>query len=79
TRGIPLVYYGDEIGMHGGSDPDNRRDFPGGWKEDARNAFLPGGRTPEERKVFTRVRDLARLRSRLEPLRHGRLLHMFAD
>ncbi len=25
TRGIPLVYYGDEIGMPGAGDPDNRR------------------------------------------------------
>ncbi|PYT97858.1 MAG: hypothetical protein DMG38_18025 [Acidobacteria bacterium] len=26
-RGIPEIYYGDEIGMPGGGDPDNRRDF----------------------------------------------------
>jgi glycosidase len=25
TKGIPLVYYGDEIGMPGAGDPDNRR------------------------------------------------------
>ncbi|MFO0553204.1 MAG: alpha-amylase family glycosyl hydrolase [Polyangiaceae bacterium] len=25
TKGIPLVYYGDEIGMPGSGDPDNRR------------------------------------------------------
>ena len=24
-RGIPCIYYGDEIGMPGGNDPDNRR------------------------------------------------------
>lgn len=23
--GVPLIYYGDEIGLHGGHDPDNRR------------------------------------------------------
>lgn len=23
--GVPLLYYGDEIGLHGGEDPDNRR------------------------------------------------------
>lgn len=23
--GVPLIYYGDEIGLHGGGDPDNRR------------------------------------------------------
>ena len=25
TRGIPLVYYGDEVGLPGAGDPDNRR------------------------------------------------------
>lgn len=25
TRGVPLIYYGDEIGLAGGGDPDNRR------------------------------------------------------
>ena len=30
-RGTPCIYYGDEIGMLGGNDPENRHDFPGGW------------------------------------------------
>jgi glycosidase len=25
TPGVPCIYYGDEIGMPGGNDPDNRR------------------------------------------------------
>jgi len=50
-RGIPLVYYGDEIAMTGGADPDNRRDFPGGWTTDASNAFSASGRTPEQQAV----------------------------
>src|SRR5437867_2968965 len=35
ARGLPMVYAGDEIGTPGGGDPDNRRDFPGGWAGDA--------------------------------------------
>lgn len=34
--GIPLVYYGDEIGLRGGKDPDCRRPFPwdsASWNE----------------------------------------------
>jgi len=42
-RGIPELYYGDEIGMPGGGDPDNRRDFPGGWTDDPKNAFTEAG------------------------------------
>jgi neopullulanase len=26
--GAPCVYYGDEVGMEGGADPDNRRAYP---------------------------------------------------
>jgi len=75
-RGIPLVYYGDEIAMPGKGDPDNRRDFPGGFPGDARNAFEAAGRTPDEQSVFEHVKRLAVLRGELRPLRHGRTLHL---
>jgi glycosidase len=52
ARGVPMIYYGDEIAMSGGDDPDNRRDFPGGWSDDLLNAFKPSGRTPEQQEVF---------------------------
>jgi glycosidase len=76
ARGIPMLYYGDEIGMAGGSDPDNRRDFPGGWKQDSRNAFEASGRTIQENKIFEYVRNLIALRSRLEPLRRGSMVNL---
>ncbi|MFU0799588.1 MAG: glycoside hydrolase family 13 protein [Xylanivirga thermophila] len=28
--GVPLIYYGDEAGVKGGTDPDNRRTYPWG-------------------------------------------------
>jgi len=76
ARGIPMIYYGDEIGMRGGGDPDNRRDFPGGWREDARNAFTAAGRTPEEQAIWDHVRRLARLRGELEALRRGPMVDL---
>ncbi|MBZ5590793.1 MAG: cyclomaltodextrinase N-terminal domain-containing protein [Acidobacteriia bacterium] len=79
ARGIPMVYYGDEIAMRGGNDPDNRRDFPGGWRDDFRNAFEPSGRRPEEQLVFDHLRRLTRLRARLAPLRRGSMLQMAAS
>lgn len=78
ARGIPLIYYGDEIGMRGGGDPDNRRDFPGGWPGDPRSAFLPAGRTPDEQSVFDHVRRLTRLRAELPALRRGSMVSLAA-
>ncbi len=78
-RGIPELYYGDEIGMLGGGDPDNRRDFPGGWTEDARNAFTREGRTREQEAIFRYVQTLLRLRHEHDALRGGRLWHLASD
>jgi glycosidase len=76
ARGTPMIYYGDEIGMPGGDDPDNRRDFPGGWKEDTRNAFEAAGRTQQEAAVFDHVRKLTALRAKLAPLRRGEMIDL---
>jgi glycosidase len=71
-RGIPQIYSGDEIGMLGGEDPDNRRDFPGGFPGDQQNAFTAAGRTPEQQDVFAHVQQLLRLREAHPALREGR-------
>ena len=79
TRGIPLIYYGDEIGMAGAGDPDNRRDFPGGWAEDRRSAFEAIGRTPAEQSIWESVRGLTRLRAESHALRRGKLMNLAVD
>jgi neopullulanase len=79
TRGIPELYYGDEIGMSGGGDPDNRKDFPGGWPEDAQNAFTTEGRTPDQKSIFEYVQSLLKLRREHGALRGGKLWHLAAD
>ena len=71
TRGTPLIYYGDEIAMRGSGDPDNRRDFPGGFPGDPQDAFAAGSRTSEQSEVFNHVQRLLQLRRELEPLRRG--------
>jgi glycosidase len=78
-RGIPELYYGDEIGMAGGGDPENRRDFPGGWAEDSRNAFTEAGRTAEQQATFIYVQRLLRLRREHPALSGGRLWHLASD
>ena len=79
ARGIPLIYYGDEVAMEGQNDPDNRRDFPGGWKEDARNAFEPAGRTAPQQELWESLRKLTRLRAASDPLRRGSLVDLLVD
>ncbi len=76
SRGTPLLYYGDEIAMPGGGDPDNRRDFPGGFPGDARNAFTAQGRTAQENDVWNHLAKLGELRKLHEPLRRGRSLDL---
>ncbi|HEY2459661.1 MAG TPA: alpha-amylase family glycosyl hydrolase [Candidatus Acidoferrum sp.] len=78
-RGIPELYYGDEIGMPGAGDPDNRRDFPGGWPGDPQNAFTPSGRTPQQQEIFAYVQTLLRLRKEHQALRGGFMWHLASD
>jgi glycosidase len=78
-RGIPELYYGDEIGLPGGGDPDNRRDFPGGWPGDAPNAFTREGRTRDQKELFGYVQSLLRVRRVHTALRSGKLWHLASD
>jgi neopullulanase len=78
-RGIPEIYYADEIGMPGAGDPDNRRDFPGGWVGDKQDAFTPGGRTPEQQQIFSYAQSLLKIRQEHSALRGGWLWHLAAD
>ncbi|HJQ33310.1 MAG TPA: alpha-amylase family glycosyl hydrolase [Pyrinomonadaceae bacterium] len=79
TRGTPLLYYGDELAMPGGGDPDNRRDFPGGFPNDERNAFEKSGRTAVENDVFEHLKLLTKLRAELPALRRGSLVQLYDE
>ena len=79
ARGTPLLYYGDEIGLAGGRDPDNRRDFPGGWPGDARDAFTAVGRTAAEQGVWSHVQRLLQIRAERADLRRAPMEHLVAD
>ena len=79
TRGVPQLYYGDEIAMEGGDEPTTRGDFPGGFAGDKRNAFTAGGRTKDEQELFEYIRRLTTLRRELEPLRTGALVNLYVS
>jgi neopullulanase len=78
-RGIPQIYSGDEIAMPGGDDPDNRRDFPGGFPGDPKNAFTADGRSAEQQDVYTHVQSLLTLRKSHPALRTGTQRHIGWD
>jgi glycosidase len=79
TRGVPQLYYGDEIAMTGPDEPTTRDDFPGGFPGDKRNAFLKEGRSKEEEDLFQYIRRLARLHAELEPLKRGALINLYVS
>jgi glycosidase len=78
-RGIPQLYYGEEIALEGKEDPDNRRDFPGGFPGDARDAFTTEGRKTREQRMFAWTRSWLRLRAEHPAIRGGRLIDLFCD
>lgn len=82
TRGIPQIYYGTEILMTTGEDKgdgNKRKDFPGGWKEDSRNAFTRDGRTETENDMFDYMRNLIRWRNENDVIHKGNLRHFIPD
>jgi neopullulanase len=78
-RGIPQIYSGDDIAMPGGGDPDNRRDFPGGFPGDLCDAFTSSRRTSEQQEVFAHVRTLLALSKAHPSLRTGKQWHIGWD
>jgi glycosidase len=78
-RGTPQIYSGDEIGMTGKEDPDNRHDFPGGFPGDAHNAFTGAGRTAPEEEIFSWAAGLLALRGAHPALQTGLEQNLFAD
>lgn len=67
--GIPLIYYGDEIGLAGGGDPDNRRLMP--WGDASLNSHQVALRAL--------VSQLTALRSAYPNLSRGRRVTLSAD
>lgn len=59
--GIPVIYYGDEIGMPGGNDPDNRR------------LMVFGNLNPNQRVLKSTTIKLMKLRRSSLPLIYGDL------
>jgi len=78
TRGIPQLYYGDEIGMIGNKekngDGDIRKDFPGGWSDDKQNAFSEKTRTDFQKDYFNFTKKLLHWRKHKSVIHKGKLM-----
>lgn len=58
SQGLPMVYYGDEIGMEGGADPDCRRCYPWGSRDrESRNMLALYKRLIAVRNAFPWLND----------------------
>ena len=76
TRGIPQIYYGTEILMTGDKkdgDGELRKNFPGGWQGDARDAFTVNGRTAKENEVWNFTQNLLLWRKSNDVIAKGSL------
>lgn len=78
-RGMPQIYSGDEIAIPGAEDPDNRRDFPGGFAPTRDDAFSPEGRAPEQQQTYTSLQTLLSLRRSHPALQTGQEELLRAD
>ena len=66
SPGIPVIYYGEEVGRRGGAWPTNRGDMP--WGE---RAVAPGHGVPRDEALRTYYRDLIALRRTHPALTRG--------
>lgn len=76
-RGIPELYYGDEVGMTGLTSPNDgyvRKDFPGGWASDSSNKFTLEGRTAKEEKIWKYIATLANFRKKSSAITTGKMM-----
>ncbi|MEZ4458759.1 MAG: alpha-amylase family glycosyl hydrolase [bacterium] len=64
--GVPLIYYGDEVGLAGDADPDNRR-------------MMPTTLNANQTELLNRVKQLGVLRSQIPVLRHGTRKELWLD
>ena len=79
-RGIPQMYYGNEILMTGTTSPNDgyvRQDFPGGWEGDATNKFIAAGRTEKENSIFNYIKRLTTFRKNSSAIKTGMMMQFF--
>ena len=81
-RGIPQIYYGDELATTGVTSPSDgyvRLDFPGGFPGDTVNKFELSGRTVKDHEIWRHVHALANYRKLSSALTTGKMMQFVPD
>jgi glycosidase len=81
-RGIPQLYYGDELGLTGTTSPNDgyvRQDFPGGWSGDPSNKFTNDGRDHKEKVIWNHLSTLAKFRKTSSALTTGKMMQFVPE
>lgn len=76
--GIPQLYYGTELLMHGtrqGGDGNVRRDVPGGFPGDTISVFSREGRSAMQNEAFDYIAALNRWRKGSKAIAQGKMKH----
>ena len=80
--GIPQVYYGTEILMHGtreGGDGNVRKDMPGGFPGDTSTVFTREGRSKLENEAVDYISALSHFRKGSKAIAEGKMKHFMPD
>ena len=80
---IPQIYYGTEILMNDSAKPGDhgliRTDFPGGWQEDAINAFTGKGLSDDQKNMQSFLKKVLNYRKSSKAIHNGRTIHFAPD
>ncbi|WP_372775880.1 alpha-amylase family glycosyl hydrolase, partial [Mangrovibacterium sp.] len=82
TRGIPQIYYGTEVLMSNTGTEDHgiiRTDYPGGWPNDAVNAFSGEGLSDAQKDMQNYLRTIQNWRKNKSVIHNGRMIHFVPD
>jgi neopullulanase len=81
-RGIPQMYYGDELATTGFTSPNDgyvRLDFPGGWAGDAADKFTIQGRSQKDQEIWQHLATLANYRKTSPALTVGKMMQYIPE
>lgn len=74
ASGIPMIYYGEEVGRAGGDWPDNRSDMPWGERK-----IEPGAGKPRDEALRADYKKLIAIRRAHKALSHGAYQSVSSD